>query len=364
MKPFKIFNLIFFFLFTQQSFSQVTSEKIEEIVKAYSQPYSGMAIMVLNDGEVIYKKGLGYANVQTQTPVTTDTRFNLGGLSRQLTVMAILDLTEKNILRLDEKITDILGFPEFGKDISIYHLLTHTSGLPSYMSLIETNRKTPVTSIEVIEMIKKYGKTDFEPGTRFRFSNSDYALLAMVVEKKSKTTFDRYLQKNILRPIGIKDQLVSQKRMNRIKNRATGYIFNPSEGFIINDPGVNTMITGEAGIYMSLNDYQKFLVELKKGFVLNEESKKLVFTAAKFNSGNEVYPQIGLGWSIGQDKGVKYYFQSGPNNAFTNYVIMLPEPNLTIVLLSNQAGLFQLLDKIIYPIANLYTDDLFKDRIR
>lgn len=362
---FKNFILMALLVFiTGEITAQDLAKRIDSMAKSYVQPYSGMAIMVMKSGELVYEEGLGYEHIETQTRVNKDTRFNLGGLSRQLTAVAVLNLVQNNQLRLDEKVYDMIGFPEFNKDMTVYHLLSHTSGLPSYMNLVEIVRKTPITNQEVMSLLSTYGKTDFEPGTRYRFSNSDYALLALVIEKKSGMRFDRYMQRRVLRPMGIRDQIVSQRRMNRIKNRATGYIFRADEGFLPNDPGMNTTIHGEAGVYMSMAEYRILLKEMRTGGLLNEETRKLLFTPAKYNSGNEIYPQVGLGWAMGQEKSVRFFYQSGPNNAFTNYVMIIPEIDLTIVLLSNQAGLFQLLDKIVYPIVNLYTDDAFKERIR
>lgn len=364
MRKSHLLLFVFITAISIQVFSQEIVEKIDSIAKSYRQTFSGMAIMVIKDDAVIYQKGFGYSDLETKIPVSADTRFNLGGLSRQVTALAILHLVDNNRLSLDEKISSIIGFPEFGKDITVYQLLTHTSGLPSYMSLLEKDRTSPVTNQEVFDLLKAYGKTDFEPGTQHRISNSDYALLAMVIEKKSGMSFDRFLQSKVLRTMGIREQVVAQKKMNRIKNRAFGYVFRGNSGFVSNDPGVNTMITGEAGIYLTLNEYSKVLSAMKKDMLLNENSRKLLFTPAKFSNGIEIWPQVVLGWAIGQEQNLKYYYQSGPNNAFTNYVMMIPDTELTIVLFSNQAGLFQLLDKIIYPIANLYTNDLFKQRIR
>lgn len=357
--------LISFFLFFQLSvFSQDMAKAIDSIAGSYIQPYSGMAILVVKDGVEIYKQGHGYANLESKTPVNVNTRFNLGPLSRQITVLALLQLVESNKLSLDEKLTDIIDFPAFGKEISVYHLLTHTSGLPSYLGLIERDRATPVANTEVLNLMRTYGKTDFEPGTRYRVSATDYALLAMVVEKKSGMRFDRYLQRRLFRPLGIREQVVAQKNMNRIKNRATGYIFRGDTGFIPNDPGLYTTIHGEAGIYLSLDEYKKVLDAMNQDGLLKESTRTMIFTPARYKSGNEIYPQVGLGWSAGQEKRVNFFYQSGPNNGFTSYVITLPSENLTVVLLSNQAGLFQILDKIIYPIVNLYTNHLFKERIR
>lgn len=360
-------HLLLFVILTAispQAFSQEIVQRIDSIANSYQQTFSGMAIMVIQDDAVIYQKGFGYSDLERKIPVSEDTRFNIGGLSRQVTALAILHLVENKRLSLDENISAIIGFPDFGNKITVYHLLTHTSGLPSYISLIERNRTSPVTNQEVFDLLSDYGKTDFEPGTQYKVSSSDYALLAMVIEKKSGMSFDRYLQRRVFKQMGIRDQVVAQKKMNRIKNRAIGYVFRGNSGFVSNDPGVNTMITGEAGIYMSLNEYRKVLSSMKEDIVLNETSRKLIFAPAKYNNGIEIWPQVVLGWAIGQEGNIKYYYQSGPNNAFTNYVMMIPDTELTIVLFSNQAGLFQLLDKIIYPIANLYTDDLFKQRIR
>jgi CubicO group peptidase (beta-lactamase class C family) len=355
---------IFLTAFSMEVFSQEIVERIDSIANSYRQTFSGMAIMVIKDETVIYQKGFGYSDLEKKIQASADTRFNIGGLSRQITTLAILHLVENNSLGLDEKISSIIGFPEFGKDITVYQLLTHTSGLPSYMSLLEKGRTSPVTNQEVFDLLKAYGKTDFEPGTQHRISNSDYALLAMVIEKKSGMSFDRFVQRRVFRPMSIREQVVAQKKMNRIKNRAVGYVFRGNSGFVSNDPGVNTMIAGEAGIYLSLNEYKKVLSAMKGDMLLNETSRKLIFTPAKFSNGIEIWPHVVLGWAVGQEQNIKYYYQSGPNNAFTNYVMMIPDKELTIVLFSNQAGLFQLLDKIIYPIANLYTSDLFKQRIR
>ena len=356
--------LLVLFLFVSIGLNgQVSKAQIEGFVDGYEQPYAGLALMVVKDGRLVSGYTKGFGNVSEKEALTADSRINIGSLARHFTAMAILQMVERNQLSLDDKIAPILGLPEFASEITVYQLLTHTSGLPSYMSLIESGRTTPVTPQEVVRLVSQHGKTAFEPGLGVSVSHTNYVLLALIIEEKSKRRFEVYMQRNIFRPMGIRDHVIAQRRMSRIRNRATGYQFRDS-AFISDDPGVNTQIVGESGVYLSVNDYIKVIDAMRNKTVISEDSWKLLFKPADYKNGNQIYPQSALAWSIGQQQVHRFFYISGPNNAFTNYWMILPDKDLYLVFMSNQAGLFQLLDKIIYPVVNLYTEDAFIDRIR
>jgi CubicO group peptidase (beta-lactamase class C family) len=350
-------------LFSPVLKGQETKAQIEGFVDGYQQPHAGMALVVVKDGRLVTGYTKGFGNVSEEEALTADSRINIGSLARHFTAMAILQMVERNQLSLEDKVAPILGLPDFASEITVYQLLTHTSGLPSYLSLLEPGRTAPVTPQEVVRLVSQHGKTAFEPGLGVSVSHTNYVLLALIIEKKSKRRFEVYMQRNIFRPMGIRDHVVAQRRMSRVRNRTTGYQFRDS-AFISDDPGINTQIVGESGVYLSVNDYLKVIEAMRNKTVISSESWDQMFKAGLYKNGNEVYPAHAMIGSIGREKRNLFYQIAGPNNAFTNFMMILPDKDLYVVFMSNQAGLFQLLDKIIYPVVNLYTEDAFIDRIR
>ena len=176
---------------------------VDALFRDYAQPdVPGASVVIIQDGKVLLGKSYGLANCEEKIPSAPDTNYRLASVTKQFTAMAIMILADRKQLSLEAPITDFFPeFPAYGKAITIRHLLNHTSGLLDYEDLIPQGTVLPVVDINVLRLLQKEQKTYFTPGTQFRYSNTGYAFLALVVEKVSGLTFAHFLQENIFKPL-------------------------------------------------------------------------------------------------------------------------------------------------------------------
>ena len=176
---------------------------IDALFDEYNRPdCPGASVMVIHDGKALFAKGYGLANLEDKIPCSTNTNFRLASVTKQFTAMAVMILAERNKLSLDERLTDCFPeFPEYGRQITVRHLLSHTSGLIDYEDVIPKGTEIPVLDRDVLRLLMQQDKTYFPPGTKYKYSNSAYALLALMVEARSGSTFAQFLNQNIFRPL-------------------------------------------------------------------------------------------------------------------------------------------------------------------
>jgi CubicO group peptidase (beta-lactamase class C family) len=207
--------------------AQDKAAKIDELLLSYhaNGQFNGSAL-VAESGRVIFKKGYGLANMEWGIPNTPDTKHRLGSITKQFTAMLVLQLVEKGKLKLDGKITDYL--PDYRKDtgerVTIHHLLTHTSGIPSYTGLPKFFDEVSRDPYPVAEFVKKYcsGNLEFEPGSKFAYNNSGYFLLGAIIEKVTGKPYEAVLKEQILDPLGMKDTGYD-RHGTVLPKRAAGY---------------------------------------------------------------------------------------------------------------------------------------------
>jgi|ERR1051325_4887196 CubicO group peptidase (beta-lactamase class C family) len=185
--------------------AQDKAAKIDQLISVYNKygHFNGSAL-VADRGSVIYEKGFGWADLEWSIPNTPNTKFRLGSITKQFTATLILQLAEQGKLKLDGKLIDYL--PDYRKDtggrVTIHNLLTHTSGIPSYTSLPGFFQNVSRNPFAVDDFIKKYasGDLEFEPGTKFVYSNSGYFLLGAIIEKITGKPYEQVLKENIFDP--------------------------------------------------------------------------------------------------------------------------------------------------------------------
>ena len=214
---------VIFFVSSTYSFAQDKAAKIDELMSLYHEynQFSG-SVLVAEKGEVIYKNGFGFANIEWDIPNEADTKFRLSSITKQFTSMLIMMLVEKGKIKLDAKISDYLTDyrKDPGEKITIYNLLTHTSGIPDMSNRTEELRKHYAVE-EYIDLFCS-GDLEFEPGTNVKYCNSAYYLLGIIIEKVSGKKYEEVLQEYILDPLGMKNTGIDQFE-KIIKRRATSY---------------------------------------------------------------------------------------------------------------------------------------------
>ncbi len=309
-------------------------DEINKILEKYDGENPGVAVAAIKDGEVVYMKTVGLANLEYKISITEDSVFNLCSVSKSITAMGIMLLKERGMLNYDDEI--IRYFPELAyycKGITLRHLLNHTSGIINYYEILDrlSMKEFYVTNKDCYDLLKKERELLFEPGERFDYSNSNYVLLAMLVEKISKQSFDEFLKENIFKPLEMESSLVFDESQHIVKNRAYGYTINEDK-FCCNYVGALT--TGDGCIFSSIKDLVNFEQALYTEKIISKESLNEAFTSGKLNDGTEA--GYGFGWETHRSTPtLKRLHHSGSDNGFRSLFTTFPEHRLTVILLSN-----------------------------
>lgn len=263
------------------TFAQSKAAKIDALVQQYvaNRQFNG-SVLVAEKGQVIFKKGYGMANMEWNIPNAPDTKFRLGSITKQFTAMLIMQLVEKGKLKLAGKITDYLpDYPKASGDkITIHHLLTHTSGIPNYTNFpkfFETLSREPVTPEA---FTKKFDSMplDFEPGTKFSYSNSGYFLLGVIIEKVTGKPYADVLTENILKPAQL-DNTGYDLFSPILPKRATGY--EKKNGGYVNSPYLDMTIPYAAGsMYSTVEDLYRWDQALYTDKLLSASGKAIMYT--------------------------------------------------------------------------------------
>jgi CubicO group peptidase (beta-lactamase class C family) len=362
------------------SCTQVKEEKLEELLSTYASygTFNG-AVLVAQEGKLIYKKGFGLANREWDIPNQSDTRFRLASVSKQFTALLILQLVAENKLDLEAPISQYLpDYPASGEQISIHHLLSHSSGIPNYTSF-PSYWKMMRQSTTPDELLRHFADSAlrFTPGKYFEYSNSGYAVLGAIIEKLSGKSYEEVLQERIFIPLGMQHSGFDSHR-KLIHNRASGYYKRGSSydnaNFI--DP---SLAYAAGGLYSSVEDLYRWDQALYSEKLLPKKYLDLLFTPY-FPAWGGHY---GYGWSLGMqplgDSDEERYtiHHDGVINGFSSLIYRIPSEKVCIILLNNQgpAPLYEMaraITGILYnqpyslpkkPLANSLSALLKKDGI-
>lgn len=269
----------------QKSSTQSLNKKIARI-DSLIQIYAGNflfngSVLVAEKGRVIFKKGYGSANMEWNIPNRPATKFRIGSVTKQFTAMLIMQLKQAGKLDLQGKITDYLSWyrKDTGSRITIHHLLTHTSGIPNYTENAGTIADINAHNYIPKEIAEKYcsGELEFEPGTKFKYDNSGYFLLGLIIETLTQKTYGEVLKEGILDPLGMKSTGIDEPVV-LITNRAAGYEYG-FEGYTNSEYINMESATYAAGaIYSTVEDLSLWQQALFGDKLLSKENKAIFFT--------------------------------------------------------------------------------------
>ena len=310
-------------------------KEIDKIFADYNRnDLPGAAVMVAQDGDIIFEKGYGLANVEKKIPVTVETNFRLASVTKQFTAMSILMLIERGQLKFETTLTDLFPeFPSFGKEITIKNLLQHTSGLIDYEDLIPDSATVQVKDKDVLAMLMKTDSTYFRPGSKHQYSNTGYAILAMIIEKISGKPYRDFVRENIFDPLGMNNTLAFEKNIKEVKNRAYGYkIINGIPEFA--DQSITSAVLGDGGIYSSVIDLYKWDQALYTEKLIGRKYLDDSWTNGVTTSGVE-FP-YGYGWRLETYKNNKVVYHTGSTRGFRNIIYRVPAKHFTIIILTNR----------------------------
>ena len=322
--------------FHARALAQDKAAKIDQLISLYNKygEFNGAAL-VADNGQVIFKKGYGLANMEWNIHNTPDTKFRLGSITKQFTATLILQLAEQGKIKLDAKVIDYL--PDYRKDtgskVAIHNLLSHTSGIPNYTALPGFLQNVSRNPFAVDDFIKKYcsGDLEFEPGTKFVYSNTNYFLLGAIIEKLTGKKYEQVLKEKIFDPVGMKNSGYDHWSMI-LDKRATGYTQTPS-GFE-NAPYLDMSIPYAAGsLYSTVEDLYLWDQALYGDKVLSAASQELMF---KPNLNDYGYGFIMRKISLGPNKfQVPVIEHNGGINGFSTSIVRMVDNKRLVVLLDN-----------------------------
>lgn len=333
-------NLIFAFtLLINLTYAQQKDDKqlVAYFDKILSEQFKtdepGATVLVSRNGQIIYKKAFGIANLELNTPMQLDNVFWVASIGKQFTAVAILQLMEQGKLNLqDEIIKFIPDYPTQGNKITIEHLLTHTSGIPTYSGMEDPEKKLSMgcTQNDVIDFFKNL-PLRFIPGAKWEYSNSGYFLLGYIIEKITGKPYSEYLEENFFAPLGMTNSLYANgKRI--IKNRVGAYSYGDN-GFVNSRPLDPTIIFSAGAIQSTVEDFYKWQQAVHSYKLVKKETLDKALTRYKLTDGTET--DYGYGWKLGFVYDSPSIWHGGGIEGFGNIEIYLPKEDVFVVIFTN-----------------------------
>jgi CubicO group peptidase (beta-lactamase class C family) len=384
--------------------AQVSSNQIDAIFAPLrSSNAPGAAVLVVRNGRVAFRQGYGVTDLRTRIKIDARTNFRLASFTKQFTASCIMLLARDGKLHYDDHLTDFFPeFPEYGKSITVRNLLNHTSGLPDYEDLLmKQYPNTPPEQVPqildagVLKLLEQQTGGEFPAGSKWEYSNSGYAVLAMIVEKVSGKPFGQFLHDRIFAPLKMTNTLAYEKGKNEVPHRAYGHtrkddadpekakadVANPDdkspagvnrtktdgtktdrtkkadEIWQESDQSPTSAVLGDGGIYSSLDDLEKWDRALRNRILLSAAEMRPALTPveptggpAKFQDGSSL--SYGFGWFLDPYRGHKRMSHDGSTIGFRTTIQRFPNDALTVIILSNRAD--QNPEALALKVADLY----------
>ncbi|MBT28981.1 MAG: hypothetical protein CMO01_04895 [Thalassobius sp.] len=366
MKSLKFqYLLLFFSLFTfsfsvySRQLSKDSQDRLSKLLESFDQKNApGFVLKVIRDGEVLFEKNTGLANLETKEKNNDETVFRVASLSKQFTAACILLLEEKGLVNLDDPISLYFpSFPDYADEITIRHLIHHTSGLRDFFKLADLSgyNEDDFNSEEaVLNMIGRQKKLNFAPGEDMLYNNSGYFLLARIVKEVSGKSIGDFASDELFKPLGMSNTQFFNNETHKVKNRAYGYSLGDSDKYELNES--NLMITGDGGLFTTANDMVKWLDNFYVNKLPITDFADRMYTKGKLNDGTELSYAFGL--EHADIMGMDCIEHSGAYVGFRSALINIPQKKLSIVCLGNLSNLQP--EQICRKVAEIVLEEGFK----
>ncbi|MEC4806537.1 MAG: serine hydrolase domain-containing protein [Jaaginema sp. PMC 1079.18] len=288
----------------------------------------GVAVLVMENGEILHAEGYGLRDIDAQLPITQNTLFDLASVSKQMTALGILILMERGELDVENAVTDYL--PDFvdpnpDDPITVADLLHHTSGLADYTGGNWEGSDTEFANLTLEDHLLWLNEQESvsDRGTEFEYNNSNYALLALMIQRVSEKPFPAFMQEEIFAPLGMSQTLVYQNLGQIIPQQANGYAV--SEDGEVTESSFPTVITGDGNVFSSIADLANYDRGLRDNTLISAETLALAFTPG------EATEDYGFGWEVTET----YVHHDGSWEGTSTYYRFYLDPAISIVVLSN-----------------------------
>jgi CubicO group peptidase (beta-lactamase class C family) len=328
--------------------------EIDALMRAYTGDVPGASVLVLQAGHPLVSRAYGFARLTDKQRATPATNYRLASMTKQFTATAVLLLAQDGRLSLDDRIKNYLPtLPATADMVTIRELLTHRGGLIDYEDLIPAGTTQQVHDVDVLRLLEREDRTYFTPGSDYRYSDTGYALLALIVARVSGVSFASFLHDHIFAPLGMDGTVAYEAGISEVPRRAYGYSLKNGH-WTETDQSLTSAVLGDGGVYSSVEDLARWDTALSAPGLLKAEWLKAAFTpVTKTDDPNVSYA---LGWRITGDT----VWHSGESVGFRNVIVRWPQQRFTVILLTNRddADPYSLALKI----AKLYLPDA--DRVR
>jgi CubicO group peptidase (beta-lactamase class C family) len=341
---------------------QSLTGKVDEFVTAElrAQRVPGVALAVIRDGKILKAAGYGLASVELGVATKPESIFQTGSVGKQFTSAAVMMLVEEGKVGLDDKISKYFsGSPSSWKDITVRHLLTHTSGIPDYTEEKTggaINMRTDYTEEELVKKIAGL-PLDFQPGEKWSYSNSGYLLLGVLIHRVTREFYGDFLQQRIFRPLEMTStRIISEADI--VPNRSAGYRL--VKGELKNQewvsPSLNT--TADGALYTNVLDLAKWDATLYTEKLLKKSSFDQMWSPVELNNGKT--SPYGFGWRVAEVNGHRLLEHGGAWQGFTMHISRYVDDRLTVIVMTNLDSEHSDPGKIAQGLAALYVPALKK----
>ncbi len=310
---------------------------VDSLFAAYTgSDVPGASVVVIRDGKVIVRRAYGMADLERRVSAAPETDYRLASVSKQFTAMAVMLLAKDGKLRYDQPVRDFLPeLPAATRAVTVRHVLNHTSGLWDYEDLVPESRTTQLDDRDVLSLLGSKDSLYFSAGSEYRYSNSGYVLLGMIVSRVSGMTLPQFLRARIFEPLGMQASVAHVEGSDTVARRAFGY--SPSGGtFVQTDQSVTSATLGDGGIYTNMDDMTRWDQALERNTLVDSATMRLATTPPQLPAGATT--EYGFGWFIDRYRGERRWRHTGETSGFRNAILRFPERRLTIVILTNRSS--------------------------
>lgn len=366
-------RFILIYIFFASNLSAQTNpnaeKKIDSLFSQYNSKTAGVAVGIVKDGKLIFKKGYGMANLEYDIPITPKMVFNVGSVSKQFTTFSIYLLEKQGKISLDDDVRKYIPeLPIYEKKITIRHLCSHTSGLKDQWALLTLagwRMDDVITPEQVMKIVTKQKELNFTPGSQFKYSNSGFTLLTEIVKRVSGKSFSAFAKENIFDPLGMENTLIYDDNEKIVKNRAYSY---GSENGLYSKRNLNSSSVGPTNVYTTVEDLSKWTANFENPKVGDVDFINRFNERTSLDNGEPAVLAVRDGETIyhakGQFirnyKGLTVYNHTGSDAGFKSFLGRFQDNRFSIILLSNDENFVSY--KAGLDIAEIYLSDQFKKR--
>lgn len=318
--------------------SKSVTQKVDELFTEMNNDASpGAAVVVIKDGKIIYENGYGMADLASGVKISPSTIFHVGSVSKQFTAMAVQLLVQEGKLSLDDDVRKFLPeLHDFGQTLTVRHLLNHTSGLREQLQLLFMagwRLEDVTTQDDILRLVWRQRELNFTPGTEYLYSNTNYTLLALIVERVSGKTLAGYAEEKIFKPLGMTNTHFRDDYRALTKNLALSYI-PTSQG--IRQMFLLGSYTGASGLMTTAEDLARWDRNFYTYQVGGRETIERMLERGKLNDGGKINYASGL--NVGNYRGLKTVEHSGEDAGYQADFLQFPEQKFSVIVLSNSGG--------------------------